>query len=78
LTGGGPESIPLAVLLIINGEPREVPDDATVAGVLASLSIEPTGVAVEVNQQIVRRARHAEHHLRPDDRIEIVTFVGGG
>ncbi|HEX4622024.1 MAG TPA: sulfur carrier protein ThiS, partial [Myxococcaceae bacterium] len=51
---------------------------ATVAGLLASLSIEPTGVAVEVNQQIVRRARHAEHHLRHDDRIEIVTFVGGG
>jgi sulfur carrier protein len=78
LTGGGPDSIPIAVLLIINGEPREVPDGATVAGLLASLAIEPVGVAVEVNKEIVRRVRHAEHQLRPDDRIEIVTFVGGG
>jgi sulfur carrier protein len=78
LTGGGPAAIPPAVLLIINGEPREVPDGATVAGLLTSLSIEPTGVAVEVNKEIIRRARHAEHQLRPDDRIEIVTFVGGG
>jgi sulfur carrier protein len=36
------------------------------------------GVAVEVNAEVVRRARHAEHRLHPQDRVEIVTFVGGG
>jgi len=33
---------------------------------------------VEVNAEVVRRARHAEHRLSPQDRVEIVTFVGGG
>ena len=36
------------------------------------------GVAVEVNCQIVPRARHAEHVLADGDRLEIVTLVGGG
>jgi sulfur carrier protein len=35
-------------------------------------------VAVERNGDIVPRARYAETLLRDDDRIEIVTFMGGG
>ena len=64
--------------LFLNGEAREVPEGATVSGLLESLAIEPSGVAVEVNEEIVRRARHREHRLSPEDRVEIVTFVGGG
>jgi len=64
--------------LQINGEPREVPDGVTVEGLLRALGIPPTGVAVEVNQAIVRRARHPQVQLSPNDRVEIVTFVGGG
>jgi sulfur carrier protein len=35
-------------------------------------------VAVEVNLDIVPRARHATHVINDGDRIEIVQFVGGG
>jgi sulfur carrier protein len=35
-------------------------------------------VAVEVNELVVPKARHSETVLKPSDRIEIVTFVGGG
>lgn len=62
----------------VNGEPRELPDGATVAALLVALALEPVGVAVEVNQQIVRRAHHADRRLAPGDKIEVVTFVGGG
>lgn len=61
----------------INGEPREVPDGVTLEGLLRELKIAER-VAVEVNLEVVRRARHAEHRLRAGDRVEIVTFVGGG
>ena len=64
--------------LVVNGEPKDVPEGITIAGLLASLGVPPTGVAVEVNEQIVRKARHAGHPLAPNDRVEIVTFVGGG
>jgi sulfur carrier protein len=35
-------------------------------------------VAVEVNNQVIRRARHAEHRLASGDQVEIVAFAGGG
>jgi sulfur carrier protein len=67
------------VTIWVNGEAREVPEGTTLAGLLELLRIGGgPGVAVEVNAEVVRRARHAEHHLNPQDRVEIVTFVGGG
>lgn len=62
----------------VNGETREVPDGMTLAALLTSLDVKGPGVAAEVNAEVVRRARHAEHTLEPGDRVEIVTFVGGG
>ena len=35
-------------------------------------------VAIEVNGEIVPRARRAEHVLRAADRVEIVHALGGG
>jgi sulfur carrier protein len=35
-------------------------------------------VAVEVNLELVPRARHREFRLREADRLEVVTLVGGG
>ena len=64
--------------LVINGEPREVQDGVTVSELLRELGIERERVAVEVNQAVVRKARHAEHRLGEGDRVEIVSFVGGG
>lgn len=62
----------------MNGEQREVPEGTTLAALLELLRVGGPGVAVEVNAEVVRRARHAEHRLAPQDRVEIVTFVGGG
>jgi sulfur carrier protein len=62
----------------INGQAREVPDDLTVRALVEHLGLTEGPVAVEVNQAIVTRARHAEHQVRAGDVIEIVHFVGGG
>lgn len=62
----------------VNGETREVPEGITLSSLLESLEVRGPGVAVEVNAQVVRRARHPEHRLQTGDRVEIVTFVGGG
>ncbi|MDQ3266072.1 MAG: sulfur carrier protein ThiS [Myxococcota bacterium] len=64
--------------LTVNGEPREVQDGATVLSLLEELGVARERVAVEVNLEVVRRARHAEHPLRDGDHVEIVSFVGGG
>jgi thiamine biosynthesis protein ThiS len=66
------------VNILLNGTPREEPAELTVAQLLARLEMPSRGIAVELNQQVVPRNRHAEQKLRDGDRIEIVSLVGGG
>ena len=64
--------------LTVNGEPYRIPGPATVAALLAHLELDPRTVVVELNREIVRRARVAEVDLRDGDQVELVHFVGGG
>jgi thiazole synthase len=66
------------VTITLNGEPREVPERATVADLLRQLGVKPEFVAVEVNRDLVPRARHAETSIAANDVLEVVTLVGGG
>jgi len=64
--------------VIINGEPRTVPAETSVAQLLKLLGIEGEGVAVELDRAIVRRTAWTERVLTPGAKLEIVHFVGGG
>ncbi len=64
--------------IVVNGQPRDLPDGATLAQLLSELGLEPRHVAVEVNLEVVPRREHAEHRLADGDRLEVVTLVGGG
>lgn len=64
--------------IIVNGTSQELPADLSVSQLLDRLKVRRDAVAVEVNREIVPRARHAERTLRDGDAVEIVTFVGGG
>jgi len=62
----------------INGEPRDIPGQATLATLLEHEGLAKRRVAVEVNGEIVPRGRHAAHVLQPGDTVEIVHALGGG
>src|SRR5437868_3678370 len=64
--------------ITINGVPSELALAQTVAELLQQLGHDPRRVAVEVNREVVPRARHGEHRLQPGDAVEVVTLVGGG
>ena len=64
--------------VIVNDQPTELADSATVADLVASLNLPGTRVAVEVNKVLVRRADHAQTALKVGDVVEVVTLVGGG
>lgn len=67
-----------AGILFINGKEHPLPHSASVRGVLETLGLANRPVAVEVNGQLVRRAEREAILLNPGDRMEIVSFVGGG
>ncbi|MGE0606210.1 MAG: sulfur carrier protein ThiS [Pirellulales bacterium] len=64
--------------IIFNGEPRQFSDGMTVAQLLHELQLNPRYLAVELNLHVVPRAQHAERTLQANDRLEVVTLVGGG
>ena len=62
----------------LNGEEQTFEDVATVAALVAALELDPRKVAVERNLEIVPRSTYAHTPVMDGDRIEIVTFIGGG
>jgi len=67
-----------AVTIQLNGEPRGVRGGTTVAGLLRELDIQPDRVAVELNLEIVDRQAFETRRLQEGDRLEILSFIGGG
>lgn len=66
------------LMLHVNGEARTFDGTFTVAELLEELAIRAPAVAVEVNRAIVPRSAYETRELADGDRVEIVTFVGGG
>lgn len=66
------------MIVTVNGEKKEIRDGSTVLELIETLKLTAARVAVEVNREIVTRAKHGEYQLNDGDQIEIVHFVGGG
>ena len=64
--------------VVVNGAPRTVPHGTTVATLIDELGLADRRVAVERNREVVPRAQHSSTVLAAGDRLELVTFVGGG
>lgn len=64
--------------LLLNGEERDVAGVVTIADLVSTLGLDARKVAVERNLEIAPRSTYAETALADGDRIEIVTFIGGG
>ncbi len=64
--------------ITLNGQKKDIPDGITVLGLLEHLSIQQQRVAVERNEEIVKKAHYAETVIREGDLLEVVSFMGGG
>lgn len=64
--------------VILNGDPREIQEGTTLAGLIEQLALAPERLAVELNREVVRRTDWPHVELKDGDRAEIVHFVGGG
>ena len=66
------------MIIVLNGEKKDIPSGLTVWRLLEHLAIKPERVAVEINEEIVRKATYSEALVRENDRVEVVQFMGGG
>lgn len=64
--------------VIVNGEPRALPEGATVATVLAELDLPERGIAVALDREVVPRGQWDRTVLGDGSRLEVVRAVQGG
>ena len=62
----------------VNGESLGVCEGQTVTALLLELDIRVDRVAVELNLEILDRSDFDTRSLREGDRVEILSFIGGG
>lgn len=67
-----------AIQIQVNGEPRGCQAGLTVADLLRDLAIATERVAVELNLEILDRKDFDRRSLNEGDRVEILSFIGGG
>lgn len=74
------EPVPADGWVLINGQRQPLPVNGTLVQLLRQLGTDPDtpGVAVAVNDQVVRRPDWAVRRLAPGDRVEVVRAVQGG
>ena len=62
----------------LNGDRYPLDEGATVAALIDALALKGRRIAVEVNEEVVPRSRHAAYRLKAGDRVEVVHAIGGG
>lgn len=66
------------IWVVVNGERRLAPSGSSLHELVETLGFAGRPVAVEVDGHVVSRGQFADRRLAGGERIEIVTFVGGG
>ncbi len=66
------------ITLNINGEPRQLSGNPTVATLIDEMGLAGKRVALERNGEIVPRSAFNTQQLSDGDKLEIVVAVGGG
>jgi sulfur carrier protein len=66
------------VNFFLNGELRRVPESTDLLGMISLFSLPERRVAIELNGEVIRRAQWPFTLIGPDDKVEVVHFVGGG
>jgi sulfur carrier protein len=64
--------------MIINGKVMNFKEEITIEELLENFHLDMDKVVVEVNLEIIAKEKYYEFVLNEEDKIEIISFVGGG
>lgn len=65
-------------MITVNGKQIKLTSEMSVADYLEQNNYQINRIAVEMNEEILPKYSYSETMLKDGDRLEIVTFVGGG
>tara|TARA_Y100001958_G_C21171465_1_gene503152 strand:+ start:16 stop:216 length:201 start_codon:yes stop_codon:yes gene_type:complete len=64
--------------IVLNGKKFELKKKDTISQLLKKIDIKSSKVAIEVNKVVIPKEKYKYFKFREKDRVEIVTFIGGG
>ena len=65
-------------MITVNGKQIQLTSEMSVADYLEQNNYQINRIAVEMNEEILPKYNYSETMLKDSDRLEVVTFVGGG
>ena len=65
-------------MITVNGKEVTLTGPLSVADYLEQNNYKVNRIAVEMNEEILPKYSYSETMLKDGDRLEVVTFVGGG
>ena len=65
-------------MITVNGKQIQLTSEMSVADYLEQNNYQINRIAVEMNEEILPKYSYSETMLIDGDRLEVVTFVGGG
>ena len=65
-------------MITVNGKQIQLTSEMSVADYLEQNNYQINRIAVEMNEEILPKYSYSETMLKDGDRMEVVTFVGGG
>ena len=64
--------------VLVNGESRKIPESVNVNYLASMYELEPSRAVIEHNGKILKGEEWGKTYLNENDKIEIISFVGGG
>lgn len=65
-------------MIILNGKVKEQYSDLFLTELLKREGYDSRKIAVEINEEIVSKSIYNEKRVKSGDKVEVVSFVGGG
>jgi sulfur carrier protein len=69
---------PDTIQVTVNDQPLEIAEGSSIAALLNTLDIRTNAIAVEINHKLIPGDQHTSTIVQANDRLEVVTLVGGG
>lgn len=64
--------------IVLNGKKFSINEKDTINILLKKIDIKSSKVAVEVNKVVIPKEKYRDFKFKKNDRVEVVTFIGGG
>ena len=64
--------------IVLNGKKFSINEKDTINILLKKIGIKSSKVAIEVNKVVIPKEKYRDFKFKKNDKVEVVTFIGGG